>query len=114
MTAADLDRQAIEAATKALRRGFDWQAYLVLKAATAPTQAVDVVPESRADEGLAEVINCFAKYADCKRNNYDDGKTIKSLEQVAEKLCQVIIEIYHLCGSDEERKIVYKIKNCLP
>lgn len=118
MTTAELDRKAIEVATRALSKGFDWQAYLVLKAATSLTQSttasLDVVPESRADEGMAEVINCFVKYADCKRNNYDDGKTIKSLEQVAEKLCQVIIEIYHLCGSEEERKIVYKIKNCLP
>ena len=48
MTTAELDRKAIEVASKALQRGFDWQAYLVLKAATAPTEPVtlsfDVVP----------------------------------------------------------------------
>ena len=118
MTTADLDRQAIEAATKALRRGFDWQAYLVLKAATAPTQdatsSVDVVPESRADEGMAEVISLFAQYASCKRGEANETETIKALEAVTDRLRRVIVEMYHLCGSEKERQVVRGLKAKLP
>lgn len=50
MTTAELDRKAIEVATKALHRGFDWQAYLVLKAAqngTHPvTEAYTPIPDA--------------------------------------------------------------------
>ena len=40
MNLADLDKKAVEAATRSLERGFDWQAYLVLKAAQNGTQPV--------------------------------------------------------------------------
>lgn len=118
MTTAELDRKAIEVASKALQRGFDWQAYLVLKAATAPSQAalapVDVVPESKADEGMAEVIGLFAQYADCKRGKVSEAETIKALEAVTDRLRRVIVEMYHLCGSDKERAIVRDLKGKLP
>lgn len=118
MTTADLDRQAIEAATKALRRGFDWQAYLVLKAATSPTQAVtasvDVVPEIRADEGMAEVIGLFAQYAACKRGRASESETLKVLEAVTDRLRRVVTEMYHLCGSEKEREIVRRLKEKMP
>lgn len=119
MTTADLDRQAMEAATKALRRGFDWQAYLVLKAATAPTQAVtassvDVVPESRADEGMAEVIGLFSQYAACKRGKASESETLKALEAVTDRLRRVVTEMYHLCGSEKEREIVRRLKEKMP
>ena len=118
MTTAELDRKAIEVASKALQRGFDWQAYLVLKAATAPTQSalapVDVVPESKADEGMAEVIGLFSQYSACKRGKVSEAETIKALEAVTDRLRRVIVEIYHLCGSDKERSIVRGMKSKLP
>lgn len=118
MTTAELDRKAIEVASKALQRGFDWQAYLVLKAATAPVQAsiapVDVVPESKADEGMAEVIGLFAQYASCKRGKASEDETLKALESVTDRLRRVIVEMYHLCGSDKEREIVRGMKGKLP
>jgi len=119
MTTAELDRKAIEIATRALSKGsFDWQAYLVLKAATAPTQAVtasvDVVPESTADEGMAEVIGLFSQYAACKRGKVSEAETIKALEAVTDRLRRVIVEMYHLCGSDKERAIVRGLKEKLP
>lgn len=118
MTTAELDRKAIEVASKALQRGFDWQAYLVLKAATAPTQAVtasvDVVPESRADEGMAEVISLFAQYAACKRGKVSEAETIKALEAVTDRLRRVITEMYHLCGNEKERAVVRGLKPKLP
>lgn len=118
MTTAELDRKAIEVATKALSKGFDWQAYLVLKAATSPLQAalspVDVVPESKADEGMAEVIGLFSQYAACKRGKVSDAETIKALEAVTDRLRRVIVEMYHLCGSDKERAIVRGMKSKLP
>ena len=118
MTTAELDRKAIEAASKALQRGFDWQAYLVLKAATAPSQAalapVDVIPESTADEGMAEVIGLFAQYAACKRGRVSEAETIKTLEAVTDRLRRVITEMYHLCGSEKERRIVRSLKSKLP
>lgn len=84
-------------ASKALQRGFDWQAYLVLKAATAPTQAstasVDVVPESKADEGMAEVIALFLQYAACKRGKVIEDKAVKALEAVTDRLRRVIVEM---------------------
>lgn len=118
MNLAELDRKAIEVATKALQRGFDWQAYLVLKAATAPTMestaTVDVVPESRADEGMSEVISLFAQYAACKRVDVNEAETLTALEAVTDRLRRVIIEMYHLCGSDKERQIVRGLKEKLP
>lgn len=118
MTIAELDRKAIEVATKALQRGFDWQAYLVLKAATAPSQAapssVDVVPESKADEGMVEVIFLFSQYAACKRGKVPETETLAALEAVTDRLRRVITEIYHLCGSEKERAVVRGLKSKLP
>ena len=118
MTTAELDRKAIEVATKALQRGFDWQAYLVLKAATSPSQAaiapVDVVPESKADEGMAEVIGLFAQYAACKRGKVPESETLAALEAVTDRLRRVIVEMYHLCGGEKERQIVRGLKEKLP
>lgn len=118
MNLAELDRKAIEVATKALQRGFDWQAYLVYKAAVKPVEssveAVYVVPESTADEGMAEVISLFAQYAACKRGKVSEAETIKSLEAVTDRLRRVIVEMYHLCGSDKERAIVRGLKEKLP
>lgn len=118
MTTAELDRKAIEVASKALQRGFDWQAYLVLKAATAPSQAaiapVDVVPESTADEGMSEVIARFARYADCKRRNAPEAETLEALESMTDMLRRVVTEVYHLCGSEKERSIVRGLKSKIP
>lgn len=118
MTTAELDRKAIEVASKALQRGFDWQAYLVLKAATAPSQAaiapVDVVPESTADEGMSEVIARFARYADCKRRNATEAETLQALESMTDMLRRVVTEVYHLCGSEKERSIVRGLKSKMP
>lgn len=118
MTTAELDRKAIELATRSLEKGFDWQAYLVLKAATAPTAAstasVDIVPESKADEGMAEVIALFAQYAACKRGKVNETETLKALEAVTDRLRRVIVEMYHLCGCEKERAIVRGLKEKLP
>lgn len=118
MNLAELDRKAIEVATRALQRGFDWQAYLVLKAATAPSQAalapVDVVPESKADEGMTEVISLFSQYAACKRGKVSESETIKVLESVTDRLRRVIVEMYHLCGCEKERQVVRSLKSKLP
>lgn len=118
MTTAELDRKAIEAASKALQRGFDWQAYLVYKMALNPSGSVtvetDAVPESTADEGMSEVINLFAKYVACKRAKVPTQEATKALQAVTDHLIRVIIEMYHLCGCEEERKIVRAIKSKLP
>lgn len=118
MNIAELDRKAIEVSSKALQRGFDWQAYLVYKTAVKPvessTEAVDVVPESTADEGMADVIALFAQYAACKRGKVSEEETLKALESVTDRLRRVIIEMYHLCGSEKERKIVRDMKSKLP
>ena len=118
MNLADLDRTAIEAATRSLQRGFDWQAYLVYKIAVMHAGIVsdqkDIVPESTADEGMAEVIGLFAQYAACKRGKFPETETLKALEAVTDKLRRVIVEIYHLCGSEKERQIVRDMKGKLP
>lgn len=118
MTTEELDRKAIELASKALQRGFDWQAYLVLKAAKngleSNTAITDAVPESTADEGLSEVIARFSKYADCKRRNATEAETLQALESMTDMLRRVVTEIYHLCGSDNERAVVRGFKEKLP
>lgn len=118
MNIAELDRKAIEVATKALSKGFDWQAYLVYKAAVKPVESqkesLDVVPDSTADEGMAEVIALFAQYAACKRGKVSEEETLKALESVTDRLRRVIVEIYHLCGSEKERQIVRSLKGKLP
>ena len=106
MTTAELDRKAIEVASKALQCGFDWQAYLILKAATAPTQvataSVDVVPESRADEGMEEVIALFSQYAACKRGKANEGESIKALEAVTDRLRRVIVKFIICAGAKKK------------
>lgn len=118
MNIAELDRKAIEVATKSLQRGFDWQAYLVYKAAVKPAESAtanaDVVPESNADEGMAEVIALFAQYADCKRRNAPEAETLEALESMTDMLRRVVTEIYHLCGSEKERSIVRGLKSKIP
>lgn len=118
MNLAELDRKAIEVASKALQRGFDWQAYLVYKAAVKPVESAtanaDVVPESTADEGMSEVIARFARYADCKRRNAPEAETLEALESMTDILRRVVTEIYHLCGSEKERSIVRGLKSKLP
>lgn len=118
MNIAELDRQAAEAATRSLQRGFDWQAYLVLKAAQNSPQARivtgDVVPESTADEGMSEVIARFSRYADCKRRNAPEAETLEALESMTDMLRRVVTEIYHLCGSEKERSIVRGLKSKIP
>ena len=118
MNIAELDRQAVEAATRSLQRGFDWQAYLVLKAAQNSPQARivtgDVVPESTADEGMSEVIARFARYADCKRRNAPESETLEALESMTDMLRRAIVEMYHLCGSEMERSIVRGLKSKIP
>lgn len=118
MTTAELDQKAIEVATKALQRGFDWQAYLVLKAAQngkqIRTNSYDVVPESTADEGMSDVISRFSWYVDCKRRNAQENETLEALESVTDMLRRVVTEVYHLCGSEKERQIVRNLKDCLP
>lgn len=118
MNIAELDRKALEIATKHLQGGFDWQAYLLYKAALKPTEShtepVDVVPESTADEGMAEVISLFAQYAACKRGRLPESETIKALESVTDRLRRVIVEMHHLCGSEKERQIVRDLKEKLP
>ena len=118
MNIAELDRQAAEAATRSLQRGFDWQAYLVLKAAQNSQQTrtvtVDVVPESAADEGMSEVIARFSRYAYCKRRNAPEAETLEALESMADMLRRVVTEIYHLCGSEKERSIVRGLKSKIP
>lgn len=115
---AELDRQAVEAATRSLQRGFDWQAYLVLKAAKngleSNTARTDDVPESTADEGMSEVIARFSRYADCKRRNAPESETLNALEAMTDMLRRVVTEIYHLCGSDNERAVVRGFKGKLP
>lgn len=118
MNIEELDHHAVEVATRSLQRGFDWQAYLVLKAAQNGAQTrietPDVVPESTADEGMSEVIARFARYADCKRRNAPEVETLAELESVTDMLRRVVTEIYHLCGSEKERQIVRNLKDCLP
>ena len=118
MNLAELDRKAIEVASKSLQRGFDWQAYLVLKAAQNGAQARavtgDVVPESTADEGMSEVIARFARYADCKRRNAPEPETLAALESMTDMLRRAIVEMYHLCGSEKERSIVRGLKSKIP
>lgn len=119
MNIAELDRKALEIATKALSKGsFDWQAYLVYKAAVKPVESdladADVVPESNADEGMADVIAFFAQYAACKRGKASEEETLKALESVTDRLRRVIVEMYHLCGSEKERSIVRGLKGKLP
>lgn len=115
MSGAELDKKALEIATKSLSKGFDWQAYLVYCAAMGRiSEPVDAVPESSADEGMSDVIALFAKYAACKRSGANQEETVKSLEEVMDKLRRVVVEIYHLCGSNTERSVVQKFKTNLP
>ena len=42
------------------------------------------------------------------------SETLKALEAVTDHLCLVIVEMYHLCGSEKERAVVRGLKSKLP
>ena len=75
---------------------------------------MDVVPESKAAEGMAEVIGLFAQYAACKRGKASEQETLKALEAVTDRLRRVVTEMYHLCGCEKERETVRSLKDRLP
>lgn len=72
------------------------------------------VKSGEADEGMAEVIGLFAQYAACKRGKVSETETLKALEAVTDRLRRVIVEMYHLCGSEKERAVVRGLKAKLP
>lgn len=43
-----------------------------------------------------------------------EAETIEALESVTDRLRRVIVEMYHLCGSEKERQIVRALKSKPP
>jgi hypothetical protein len=73
MNIADLDRKAVEIAIRNLERGFDWQAYLVYKAAqngaNHENEAIEAAPDQR------HIFSCeMSKDWTAKMHNADGTK----------------------------------------
>lgn len=102
MNEEELNRYANNLAEMSLENGFDKDAY-ILKVLSeiwlkSNGKDVDLVPDSNADEKLKEVLNDFVVY--------HNTKDLQALKRFLGKTKQIISEIYHIAGTQEERKLV--------
>lgn len=102
MNSEELNRYANNLAEMSLENGFDKDAY-ILKVLSemwlkSNGKDVDLVPDSNVDEKLKEMLDDFI--------SYHNTKDLQSLKRFLIKSKQIISEIYHIAGTQEERKMV--------
>lgn len=106
MNIADLDRRAVEIALKNLQRGFDWQAYLVLKAAQSgrqpATEAVTTVSDA------PHIFSCeMSKIWTAKMQNADGTKGPHWTYEQCKKLMEQYGVSYDPCAFWATLNMVY-------
>lgn len=115
MNFVELNKTAKEIALKNLDGKFDWQAFLVLSTAILNEERigkpVDVVPDSKVDEAIQELLNFFADYINAKKAAFGGAGDAKESEVKLEKLLKqnvrILKEIGLTCDTPGE-KDVYK------
>lgn len=113
MNFPELNKNAEEIAVANLKKGFDWQAFLVYSIAIANKerigQPVDVVPESQTDEGIQNLLNLFADYINAKKSFYAKAGSVKDVEEKLERLLKQEVKIFNeirlTCETQGEKEI---------
>ena len=86
---------AEQLAEKALAKGFDVEAFLVLS--EIKRFKTDVVPESNVDEHISDIGKIFVDY-------YYNPSEI-ALQKLSESFIKTISEIYHTISNPEQKKL---------
>lgn len=115
MNFLELNKKAEEIAIANLKKGFDWQAFLVYSVAIANKerigQPVDVVPDSKVDEAIQELLTLFADYINTKKAGFcgagDAKESAVKLEKLLKQNVRILKEIGLTCDTPGE-KDVYK------
>lgn len=110
----ELNEKAIELAQASLKKGFDWQAFLVISLAqqnlntlNTPKEIIDYVPESVVDENIQLFLKKFISFSN-KNTNENNIEILKELLQFLKK---IINELYFSSETTEERKLFEKFIN---
>ena len=114
MNFLELNKKAKEIATKSLERNFDWQAFLVLSQAVFNEERmgnpVDLVPDSKVDEGINYLLTLFVDYINTKKSFCAGPATA---DEVAAKLqkylaqnTKIMKELSLSCDSAKEKEIL--------
>ena len=113
MNFVELNKTAKEIALKNLDGKFDWQAFLVLSTAILNEERigkpVDVVPDSKTDEGIQDLLNLFADYINAKKSFYAKAGSVKEVEEKLERLLKQEVKIFNeirlTCETQGEKEI---------
>lgn len=114
MNFIEINKKAKEAALRSLEKGFDWQAFLVLSHALENEerlgQPVDVVPESRVDEGIQYLLKLFADYINAKKSGKtkDEKAVTAALDKLLSQNVKILKEIRLSCETKGEKEVFYK------
>lgn len=85
-------------AENTLSKGFDVEAFLVLaEIQKLEMPPVDLVPDSRVDEGLQGLLQLFMQYM--------KNRTSESYSQLLLSLQQILSELYHTTNSTEQKQL---------
>lgn len=115
MNFLELNNKAKEIAVQNLKKGFDWQAFLVYSQAIENEEKmgkpVDVVPDSKVDEAIQELLHLFADYINAKKAAFggagDAKESAVKLEKLLKQNVRILKEIGLTCDTSGE-KDVYK------
>lgn len=114
MNFIEINKKAKEAALRSLEKGFDWQAFLVLSHALENEerlgQPMDVVPESRVDEGIQYLLKLFADYINAKKSGKtkDEKAVTSALDKLLSQNVKILKEIRLSCETQGEKEVFYK------
>lgn len=119
MNFPELNKKAEEIAIANLKKGFDWQAFLVYSVAIANKERigrpVDVVPESQTDEGIQDLLNLFVDYINAKKSFYAKAGSAKEVEEKLERLLKQEVKIFNeirlTCETQGEKEIYQQYMN---
>lgn len=118
MNFLELNKKAKDIGIANLKKGFDWQAFLVYSVAIMNEEKVgepvDLVPESRADEGIKQLLNLFVDYVNTKKSYCAGHSTVEEVTEKLEKYLKynerILKEISLLCDTKEEKSILQNFK----
>lgn len=88
---------AKQLAERALEKGFDVEAFLVLAEIQKLQPSEDLVEESGVDEDINDISKLFVKYF--------YNRSIQNLESLLISIRQMLSELYHTVETEEEREL---------
>lgn len=87
---------AKQLATNSLAKGFDVEAFIILTLLN-KEQPVDIVPESKVDEKIQDIMNCFTRYF--------YNRSTDNLDNLLSTIHKMLSELYHTVETEQERQL---------